>query len=970
MLTSPGREQVRGLAPDPSAARSGERLATRRHWSSVGHSERAAWGLCQGSASAPYQVVVDLAGPAFKCSCPSRKLPCKHGLGLLFLLDADPDASVPAQPPEWAQGWLAGREARATTATRPEKTPEVDEEARQKRAAAREKKVAAGVAELDRWLQDLVRRGLAAAKAEGYGFWDSAAARLVDAQAPGLAGFVRGMGALVNSGPGWPDATVERAARLHLAAQAYGRLDRLPQAVRPDVRSAVGWTVREEELPEENAVADRWLVVGRRVTVGERVTTARTWLIGETSGRFALHLAFGAGGALPAIVALPGAVVRATFAFYPSATPLRAAVRGTPEPDGEFTAVPALSGSSQVAERFAELLAANPFVEAWPVAVSGVVPDLREGSLLLRDAEDEVAPAHGVDPLRVFALGGGRPVTVIGEWLGRSLRVVSAVADGRFVHLVEDDDEVLELASDRASGRPEVEYGADGSDGAWRDLVSRALLGTERAANGRGGEHARGEDSRLLAGIPAFEERTRESALLATAAVADLQRRAGWLPAVDPAPRVAPSAEESQPVVSKLAAGHLRRILAERRELLAEWLALVAAARRRPPDEELPALLRTAAGDAATAERLSAVVGPRARWLAALVPELGAGIVHGATDPERAFVEASGPARRAVILAAVRRTDPAAGRALLEGQWAELGGEDRARCLAALASGLRAEDESFLESALEDRRAEVRAAACDLLARLPGSAYSRRMEARAADLLALAGRLRPGLEVRLPGSFDESMERDGLSRKPPAGLGERAWWLRQIVARTRPDLWPRRLGADARGLIERALRSDAARPVVEGWVEAALRFRDPAWAAALLRQERTLELVESRGIDPLALLDVLSAAEREELVERAMAVADIAAAARMAGACPPPWSARLGRAVLVALHGEAREDYPEQGFYDLVRLAARRLPPSLVDDFEAVLEQRERLARSVPLAEAADLLRFRHQMSLALRGEQ
>ena len=99
-------EQVRTLAPDASAARAGEALGDRRRWSAAGRSDEAAWGLCQGSGSTPYQVAVDLAGPAYKCSCPSRKIPCKHALGLLFLV-ADGGAPA-ATPPDWAQpGWTA-----------------------------------------------------------------------------------------------------------------------------------------------------------------------------------------------------------------------------------------------------------------------------------------------------------------------------------------------------------------------------------------------------------------------------------------------------------------------------------------------------------------------------------------------------------------------------------------------------------------------------------------------------------------------------------------------------------------------------------------------------------------------------------------------------------------------------------------------------------------------------------------------
>src|SRR5215212_834263 len=90
-------EQIRTLAPDASAARSGQALGSPRRWIGAGRSDAAAWGLCQGSGSTPYQVTVDLAGPAYRCSCPSRRIPCKHALGLLFLV-AD-GAAPTANPP-------------------------------------------------------------------------------------------------------------------------------------------------------------------------------------------------------------------------------------------------------------------------------------------------------------------------------------------------------------------------------------------------------------------------------------------------------------------------------------------------------------------------------------------------------------------------------------------------------------------------------------------------------------------------------------------------------------------------------------------------------------------------------------------------------------------------------------------------------------------------------------------------------
>src|SRR5919107_2222895 len=76
-------EGIAALAPDPKVAAAGRKLGVPRSWDSPGRADGALWGECKGSAV--YQVRVDLSDLAVKCSCPSRKQPCKHAIGLLFL---------------------------------------------------------------------------------------------------------------------------------------------------------------------------------------------------------------------------------------------------------------------------------------------------------------------------------------------------------------------------------------------------------------------------------------------------------------------------------------------------------------------------------------------------------------------------------------------------------------------------------------------------------------------------------------------------------------------------------------------------------------------------------------------------------------------------------------------------------------------------------------------------------------------
>jgi hypothetical protein len=59
-------------------------------------------------------VSIDLVGPAFRCSCPSRKFPCKHGLALLLLwVDGSGSVADADEAAGFAQEWAAERSARA-----------------------------------------------------------------------------------------------------------------------------------------------------------------------------------------------------------------------------------------------------------------------------------------------------------------------------------------------------------------------------------------------------------------------------------------------------------------------------------------------------------------------------------------------------------------------------------------------------------------------------------------------------------------------------------------------------------------------------------------------------------------------------------------------------------------------------------------------------------------------------------------
>ena len=76
---------VQALASDSRGFADGKKLAKASAWRRLGRDGDAVWGVALGSKGDAYAVFARTAEEA-KCSCPSRKRPCKHALGLLLLV--------------------------------------------------------------------------------------------------------------------------------------------------------------------------------------------------------------------------------------------------------------------------------------------------------------------------------------------------------------------------------------------------------------------------------------------------------------------------------------------------------------------------------------------------------------------------------------------------------------------------------------------------------------------------------------------------------------------------------------------------------------------------------------------------------------------------------------------------------------------------------------------------------------------
>lgn len=372
---------------------------------------------------------------------------------------------------------------------------------------------------------------------------------------------------------------------------------------------------------------------------------------------------------------------------------------------------------------------------------------------------------------------------------------------------------------------------------------------------------------------------TPEATVLLSAAVAGLHDRAGRRPV-----RVSRGEQkicsDPRPICKPSAADLYKQLSGTNDPLLElEWLTTCASKGLRPPAHLLPLILDRATALRSSREQsvaadisdaASIAVGPFAELLVPLSPRWSWMTARAtAIDPKLLWETGSKP-ERIDAMKRMRLHDPAAARQLLAESIAQESAAERAEFLALLSHGLSADDELFLESALDDKSQQVRLAAAMLLARIPGSAFTKRMIARATPLLTFVAATKGGffkrgqhaaLSLELPAAFDASMKRDAITEAPPTGMGPRQHWLSSILAMITPSHWSALFGSTPEELLS-ALPEDHARIVADAWHRAAVMHQDALWSSALIRQAATSGMAQP----PMDLFVALPESDRRILL--------------------------------------------------------------------------------------------------------
>ncbi|HIA4029957.1 TPA: DUF5691 domain-containing protein [Escherichia coli] len=507
----------------------------------------------------------------------------------------------------------------------------------------------------------------------------------------------------------------------------------------------------------------------------------------------------------------------------------------------------------------------------------------------------------------------------------------------------------------------------------WQNLTRTALLGTDKKAFTPSASQS--EIGLLLSELA--NNTSAEQQLLRSAGVLALCHLAGWVPqAIDPAPLPEMGEENAQTINNPAFAGLLHLLLSEGPPRLL-WSALDLLVRRQllPPPLLLPALLNYGAQKPSLRSILSNVLGARGCWLAQINADWG--YVLASTDApldEEMWLHGTSE-QRLQYLTQMRIRAPEQGRDRLAQEMSSLDARERAQLLAVLEVGISQHDEAFLEQTLSDRSKEVRQTAARLLCCLPESAWISRMKSRLAPLLSsspapetllerlkgLSGKekmLRVALDA--PEAFLPEWKADALEETKPKGekLGQRAWWLYQIVAAVPLDWWQTQLQATPVELLRWAGKTDWQEALLRAWYNAVLREKNPQWAQAFLALLPVGISIHSPAgvkINAFELLQCLPVEEHEPVLTLLFSVMGGEHLQRYIALLPlnaSLFSSRLSKQMVMKLHRWVQQDTARYDYAlrHVMSDFACLLAPEVLND---VIDKWPRDAQQTPYCEAA-----------------
>lgn len=430
------KDNILSLAPDRATFERGESLATERKWRNLEGNDKAIWGECKSSGVSYYKTQIELKGSSFKCNCPSRKIPCKHSLGLFLLYINNSGAfRISEKMPTWVKDWLENKKI-----TKPDenvgRSQEEEKRLAEARLKTREKRLrqmASGLDELEIWLMDTIRQGLATIEGQSNEYWNELSSRMVDAKLGSLARRIKGLQNLAGQ-EAWHEKMLTELGEMYLVLKGFRNMEKLPPALQQELLNVAGINYKKEDLLEIKGIEDTWFVVGQiEGNEDDSLFYRRSWIYGDQTKKFALILDFAWGTTPYSENWKVGQQFKGSAIFYPSAFPLRVLIKNFEMVAEPFTIFGYLHLTA-FGVAYSSAIGENPWLQIFPAFLENVKPIFHEKEFYLIDEDGKQILIKNVTGIgwKMMALSGGHLVNIFGEWDGKVFMPLSAIINNQF----------------------------------------------------------------------------------------------------------------------------------------------------------------------------------------------------------------------------------------------------------------------------------------------------------------------------------------------------------------------------------------------------------------------------------------------------------------------------------------------------------------------------------------------------------
>jgi len=392
------QEYILGISPDASSTKNANKIFSTTKWS-VYRSDRAVWCEIYGSGKKPYLTQLDIQNIAFKCSCPSRKFPCKHSLALgLYIADRGLDTIGMSDEPLWVKEWIDKRVAKAQKQTT---TPKVkSQESIKKLEAKRWSSAKENVSFVADWLADSIKLGILDLPNRDYGYWEDLKKRMVDLK---LVGFNRFFTKLqnLNYAKSWESEAVYVLSDMHQLVASIKNYQYLDSEFKAELAMLLGWSSSKKELLAQNdtkIVNDMWIVVNIHISYEDRLKVRKVYLYGVESNCFAYILDFVPESRYFEELYTKSTMIKAQLVFYDGVIKQRAIIKTKESVDRYIpTSLKSVDSLHEAYSNFKEALISFPWVWEYPVFVSSCSIVSKDDEFYIVDRFDNLVALGDMD---------------------------------------------------------------------------------------------------------------------------------------------------------------------------------------------------------------------------------------------------------------------------------------------------------------------------------------------------------------------------------------------------------------------------------------------------------------------------------------------------------------------------------------------------------------------------------------------